>query len=74
MKTMSWYKNILDKGGQYQLLTNSCVSQASRALNLSGVFNLGILPGISHPYWLHTQMYLWNSGIRPWTYSYYLNQ
>jgi hypothetical protein len=23
----------------------------SRALNLSGVFNLGMLPDIGHPYW-----------------------
>ncbi|MDR1372273.1 MAG: RHS repeat-associated core domain-containing protein [Dysgonamonadaceae bacterium] len=72
LNTINTYKNLLDKGGQYQLLINSCVSQTSRALNLSGVFNLGILPGITHPYWLHTQMYLWSNSIRPWTYSYFL--
>jgi len=53
----------------YSVEISSCVSHTSRALNLSGIFNIGI-----HPYLLNTQMYLWSNGIRPWTYSYFLNQ
>lgn len=59
--------DYLNKGGKYNLLYNSCVSMASRALNLSGVFNVGI-----HPYLLHTQMYLRSIGIRPMLYSHFL--
>jgi hypothetical protein len=69
LKTISWYKGILDGGGKYNLALNSCVSQTSRALNLSGVFNIGI-----HPYLLQAQMQLWTNGLRPWTFSYLLNQ
>jgi hypothetical protein len=60
--------------GKYQLLFNSCVSKTSRALNLSGVLNIGILPGINHPYFLHMQMYLRNQGFRPLLHSYYLQK
>jgi hypothetical protein len=52
----------------YSLEISSCVSHTSRALNLSGIFNIGI-----HPYLLNAQMYLWSNGIRPWTFSYFLN-
>jgi RHS repeat-associated protein len=51
--------------GNYNLLFNSCVTQTSRALNLSGAFNIGI-----HPYLLHGQMYLRTMGVRPILYSY----
>ena len=51
--------------GKYNLALNSCVSQASRALNASGVFNVGI-----HPYLLHAQMYLRSIGVRPCLFSY----
>jgi len=54
--------------GNYNLALNSCVSQTSRALNASGVFNFGF-----HPYILHGQMYLRSLGVRPMMYSYYLN-
>ena len=63
---------ISNYGGKYQMFFNSCVSKASRALNLGGVFNIGVLPGINHPYWLHAQMYLYTKGFRPLTYSHYL--
>jgi len=53
--------------GKYNLLFNSCVSQTSRALNVSGAFNTGI-----HPYILHSQMYLRSIGVRPMLYSHYL--
>lgn len=53
----------------YSVEISSCVSHTSRALNLSGIFNIGI-----HPYLLNAQMYLWSNGIRPWTFSYFLNQ
>jgi hypothetical protein len=49
----------------YSLELSSCVTHTSRALNLSGIFNIGI-----HPYLLHAQMYLWGNGIRPWTFYY----
>ncbi|MBS1590367.1 MAG: hypothetical protein JST52_12220, partial [Bacteroidetes bacterium] len=52
--------------GNYNLALNSCVSQTSRALNASGVFNIGV-----HPYLLHAQMYLRSIGVRPMLYSYY---
>ncbi len=45
----------------YSVELSSCVSHVSRALNLSGIFNVGI-----HPYLLNAQMYLWSRGIRPW--------
>lgn len=65
-KTIRWYSGVLNKGGKYQLVVNSCVSQTSRALNLSGVFNIGI-----HPYILHTQMFLRNIGARPMLFLHY---
>lgn len=66
VKTIYAYKQFLDKGGKYNLLLNNCVSQTSRALNLSGVFNIGI-----HPYLLHLEMYLRSIGIRPLLYSHF---
>ena len=72
LNTLEAYGRMLDKGGTFNLAINSCVSQASRALNLSGVFNIGILPGINHPYWLHFQMYMRSIGFRPSIYSYWL--
>ena len=53
----------------YSVELSSCVTHTSRALNLSGIFNIGI-----HPYLLNSQMYLWSNGIRPWTFSYFLNK
>lgn len=50
--------------GKYNLCFNSCVTQTSRALNASGVFNVGI-----HPYLLHGQMYLRTVGVRPYLFS-----
>ena len=51
----------------YSVELSSCVSHVSRALNLSGVFNIGI-----HPYLLCAQMSLWSSGVRPWSVCNYL--
>jgi hypothetical protein len=62
------FANYLNKGGRYNLLYNNCVNMASRALNISGVLNIGI-----HPYILHTQMYLRSIGFRPDLWGYYLN-
>ncbi len=53
----------------YSVEVSSCVTHTSRALNLSGVFNVGI-----HPYLLHSQMYLRNLGLRPGLFSYYGTQ
>jgi hypothetical protein len=61
------FSNYLNKGGKYNLLYNNCVSMTSRALNMSGIFNIGI-----HPYLLHFQMYLRSIGIRPILYSHFL--
>jgi hypothetical protein len=55
--------------GKYNLACNSCVTQASRALNASGAFNIG-----GHPYLLHGQMYLRSIGVRPMMYSHYMYQ
>lgn len=44
---------------------SDCVSQTSRALNMSGVFNIGI-----HPYLLQAQMYMRSVGFRPMLFSY----
>jgi RHS repeat-associated protein len=52
----------------YSVELSSCVTHTSTALNLSGIFNIGI-----HPYLLNAQMYLWSNGIRPWTFNYFLN-
>jgi hypothetical protein len=67
-----WLNN--GNGGKYNLILNSCVSKGSRALNMSGIFNIGIVPGISHPYFLHAQMYLRFAGIRPLMFSQYLTR
>jgi hypothetical protein len=63
--------NKLGNAGKlvYSVELSSCVTHTSIALNLSGIFNIGI-----HPYLLNAQMYLWSNGIRPWTFSYFLNQ
>ena len=55
--------------GKYNLCFNSCVTQTSRALNSSGVFNVGI-----HPYLLYGQMALRSAGVRPYLFSSYLYQ
>jgi RHS repeat-associated protein len=61
------FSNFLNNGGRYNLLASSCVTQTSRALNISGVFNIGI-----HPYFLSSQMYMRSIGIRPLLYGYLL--
>lgn len=77
-KHMKWKPLIIDgvntkrianwsPTGKYNLAFNSCVSQTSRALNSSGIFNIGI-----HPYLLHGQMYLRSLGVRPTLFSYHL--
>lgn len=68
------YANWLNKRARdgkliYSVELNSCVTNTSRALNMSGVFNIGI-----HPYSLNFQMYLRNVGVRPLLYSYFLTQ
>jgi hypothetical protein len=73
-KTVESYANWLNKmeyAGRliYSVELSSCVTHTSVALNLSGLFNIGI-----HPHLLYAQMYLWNMGIRPWTFNYLLNQ
>lgn len=55
--------------GKFNLVLNNCVQNASRALNMSGVFNVGI-----HPYIFHAQMYLRSIGVRPMLFSHYLIQ
>jgi len=64
----SWL-NRLDNENKliYSLGFSSCVTHTSIALNLSGVFNIGI-----HPMFLNAQMYLWNNGVRLWMYSSFL--
>lgn len=70
MKYSQWL-NKMENSGKfiYSLGLSSCVTHTSVALNLSGLFNIGI-----HPYLLNAQMYLWRNGIRPWTFSYFLNK
>ena len=70
MKYGQWL-NKMENSGKfiYSLELSSCVTHTSVALNLSGLFNIGI-----HPYLLNAQMYLWGNGIRPWTYSYFFNK
>ena len=70
MNTIQKYSNWineLEKDGSliYSVELSSCVTHTSIALNLSGVFNIGI-----HPFLLNYQMYLWSNGVRPWSYSY----
>jgi len=69
-KYSSWLNKLEDSGRLiYSLELSSCVTHTSMALNLSGIFDIGL-----HPYLLNAQMYLWSNGVRPWTYnSYYLN-
>lgn len=64
-----WLNKLSDAGKLvYSVELSSCVTHTSLALNLSGLFNIGI-----HPYILHAQMYLWGNGIRPWFFNYFLN-
>jgi hypothetical protein len=74
MSTLEKYSNRLNARAAagrlvYSVELSSCVTHTSTALNLSGIFNIGI-----HPYLLNTQMYLWSNGIRPWTFSHYFNR
>lgn len=74
MNTIDKYSNWLNKlesSGKliYILELSSSDTHTSNALNLSGVFNIGL-----HPFLLNAQMYLWSNGVRPWSYSYYLNR
>lgn len=50
------------------LCCHSCAGK-SAFINIGGAFNIGVLPGISHPYWLHFQMRLYANGYRPWIYA-----
>ena len=69
-KYSSWLNTRATAGKLvYSVELSSCVTHTSIALNLSGIFNVGI-----HPFLLNAQMYLWSNGIRPWTFSYFLNQ
>lgn len=74
MGTIEKYSNWLNTKAAagklvYSLEVSSCVTHTSAALNLSGIFNIGI-----HPYLLNAQMYLWSNGIRPWTFNLFLNR
>ncbi|WP_276373029.1 DUF6443 domain-containing protein [Chryseolinea sp. H1M3-3] len=60
-------EKMAESGNSYNLVFNSCVSMTSRALNMSGVLNIGI-----HPYILHAQMHLRSIGFRPSLFSYHL--
>jgi hypothetical protein len=68
MSTIEKYSNWSNTKAGAGKLGGSCVTHIS-ALNLSGLFNIGI-----HPYLLQMQAYLWNAGVRPWTFSYFLTQ
>ena len=69
MKPLSKYSSYLNEHTpHYSWLVSSCVTHTSRALNMSGVYNIGI-----HPYLLHFEMFLRANGFRPMFSSYYLN-
>lgn len=56
-----WLNKLENNGSLiYSLELSSCVTHTSMALNMSGIFNIGI-----HPYILNAQMYLRNLGMRP---------
>lgn len=57
----AWLNKLENNGSLiYSLELSSCVTHTSMALNMSGIFNIGI-----HPYILNAQMYLRNLGMRP---------
>lgn len=64
MDRMTRYSDILNKGGDYNMLYSSCVTKVSWGLNMSGVFNIGI-----HPHLLYWQMYLRSFGFTPSYFS-----
>lgn len=67
-RTIKSYSNYLNTHPiNYSLEISSCVTHTSLALNLSGLFNIGI-----HPYLLNFQMYLWANGLRSWLYAPFL--
>ena len=72
MRTITKYANWLNRlqnNGKliYSVEISSCVTHTSIALNLSGVFNIGIFPSL-----LNAEMLLWSNGIRPWSYLHLL--
>ena len=60
------FGQYINNHSRYNLIYNNCVNMASRALNMSGVFNIGI-----HPYLLQIEMFLRSAGLRPLLFSYY---
>lgn len=65
-KTFSNYASNI-KSGKYLIPFNDCVVKVSRALNYSGVFNIGV-----HPKLLYYQLLLRSQGINAYNYSHYL--
>jgi hypothetical protein len=65
-KTFSNYSSNI-KSGNYLIPFNDCVVKVSRALNYSGVFNIGI-----HPKLLYYQLLLRSQGVNAYNYSHYL--
>lgn len=65
LNRISKFGQYIDGHAKYNLFYNSCVSMGSRALNMSGIFNIGI-----HPYLLHTEMFLRSVGVRPFLFAY----
>ncbi len=61
-KYSQWLNSKVQSGRfVYSVELSSCVTHVSRALNASGLFNIGV-----HPYLLNFQMCLWSNGVRPW--------
>lgn len=68
-KTLQRIGNRLNNSpGFYNIAFRSCSSVAARALTLSGVPMLGF-----HPYVLQAQAYLWEYGLRPWSFCYFIH-
>ena len=68
-KYASWLNKLEDSGKLiYSVELSSCVTHTSLALNMSGIFNIGV-----HPYNLALQMFFWHNGVRPWSFTNYLD-
>lgn len=68
-KYASWLNKLEDSGKLiYSVEFSSCVTHTSLALNMSGIFNIGV-----HPYNLALQMFFWHNGVRPWSFTNYLD-
>ena len=68
----AWLNKLENNGSLiYSLELSSCVTHTSMALNMSGIFNIGIHPFLLHAsMYLHTDTNLYNTMVGLMMYNY----